>query len=56
MEGPKDFEGVGSGEGRHSPSPVWGSGALPPPKKKLKFNSANLFILTRFQDRDKFIT
>ena len=43
MEGPKararhrgakrrSAEGVGSGEERRSPSPVWGLGALPPEK------------------------
>ena len=31
-----------SGEGRRSPSPVWGSGGIA--QKILKFNSANLFI------------
>jgi len=35
--------GLGSGEGRRRPSPVWGSGAYCP-QKMLKFNSANLFI------------
>jgi len=39
MEGPRhggakrrSAEGVGSGEGRRSPSPVWGSGGIAPRK------------------------
>jgi len=41
----------GSGEGRRSPSPVLGSGGIAP-RKFPKFNSTNLFIFPRFQDRD----
>jgi len=41
----RSAEGVGSEEGRRSPSLVWGSGAIAPPEKKLKFNSANLSLL-----------
>ena len=39
----RSAEGVGSEEGRRSPSLVWGSGGISP-IKFLKFNSANLFI------------
>ena len=39
----RSAEGVGSGEGRRSPSPVWGSGGA---QKNLQFNSANLFIFS----------
>jgi len=47
----RSAEGVGSGEGRRSPSPVWWSGGIAPvwghcPQKILKFNSANLFIFS----------
>ena len=48
----RSAEGVGFGEGRRSPSPVWASEGIAP-RKILNFNSANLFIFfPRFQDRD----
>ena len=30
----RSAEGIGSGEGRRSPSPIWGSGGIAPPQTK----------------------
>jgi len=41
----RSAEGVGSGKGRRSPSPVWGSEGIAP--ENFEFNCANLFIFKR---------
>ena len=44
----RSAEEVGSGEGRHSPSTVWGSGALPPETcSNLASNLCNFMLFLR---------